>query len=638
MGDTFLTRMWTLLQAAPRPPRLSPMRARLAPPVLLVHLLVLGGCTLSRPPPPPSEPRFDAARAAAEVRWLADPARTGRGTGTSGGAEAAAWLAERMKEIGLQPAGTEGYAQPFDAPFRATLGPGNALSLGATAPGLSAGWQPFTFSDDGAAEGELVFAGYGISAPELGYDDYAGLDVKGKVVLVVQDFPREDDEASLFRDPKHYRFGEWRQKATTARDHGAVAILGVRDDWHHPGADDLSSWKGNVASRAGLLAARVTAAALAAAGVDVAALAKPIGEAMKPASKALGVAVKLTVAVQVEKARTANVAGLLPGRDPALAGQCVVVGAHYDHLGYGGESSAAPDQVGRIHPGADDNASGTAGLLAVARAFAAEAPPRRTVLFVAFGAEELGLLGSSQAVKAPPAACPIDRVQLMVNMDMIGRPQRAKDAAADAPGRLYVHGVDTAKGLREQVRALADRPPRIGLTAELGGEGYGASDHTSYYAKDVPVLFLFNGAHADYHRPSDTADKIEAAGLAEAARLGWRAAAWAADLPERLEVVRAAPPKPGGAGGSRPSLGTIPDFAERQEPGVLLTGVMPGSPAEKAGLAGGDVLVRLGEKKILNLQDLQYALSARRPGDRVEVEYLRDGRSVVVTVVLAERR
>ncbi len=623
------------------------MRLRTCPPArlaaglsaALAAALALAACSIGQHPPPPPEPRFDAARAAAEVAWLADPARTGRGTGTPGGAEATAWLAARFEEIGLTPAGSEGWLQPFEAPFRASLGEGNALALGATAPRLSEGWQPFTFSDDGPVEGELVFAGYGISAPELGYDDYAGLDVKGKVVLVLQDFPREDDPAALFRDPKHYRFGEWRQKATTARDKGAVALVGVRDDWHHPGSDDLSAWKGTVASRAGLVAVRATAAALLAAGVDVAALGRPIDEDGKPRSRPLGVAVKATVKVDVEKARTANVLGLLPGADPALRGQCVVVGAHYDHLGYGGEASAAPDQVGQIHPGADDNASGTAGLLAVARAFAAEAPPPRTVLFVAFGAEELGLLGSSQAVKAHPAACPIDQVQLMVNMDMIGRPQKARDAAPGAPGRLYVHGVDTAKGLRAQVSALAARPPAIRLTAELGGEGYGASDHTSYYAKDVPVLFLFNGAHADYHRPGDTADKIDAAALAEAARLGWRAAAWAAARPDRLEVVRTAAPKPeGGRGGSRPSLGTIPDFAERAEPGVLLTGVMPGSPAEKGGLAGGDVLMRVGDKKILNLQDLQYALSARRPGDRVEVEYVREGRSAVVTVVLAERK
>jgi len=326
---------------------------------------------------------------------------------------------------------------------------------------------------------------------------------------------------------------------------------------------------------------------------------------------------------------------VLPGADPDVAGECVVVGAHYDHLGYGGEGSAAPDQVGRIHPGADDNASGTAGLLAVARAFAAEPAPRRTVLFVAFGAEELGVLGSAHAVRNPPSACPIERLQLMINLDMVGRPKG---------GKLYVHGVDTARGLREQVQRLAERPPRIALTIEPGGEGYGASDQTSYYAKGVPVLFLFNGAHPDYHRPSDTADKIDGAGLAEAARLAWRAALEAADLPQRLEVVRLPPPKGSGPGqggdraAGRPSLGTIPDFAERTEPGVLLTGVMPGSPAEKAGLAGGDVLLRLGDKRILSLQDLQYALVARRPGDVIEVEYRRGAVTTVVQVTLAERR
>jgi hypothetical protein len=602
--------------------------------------LLLAACAAARGPAGSPEPRFDAALAGEEVRWLADPARAGRGAGTPGGAEAEAWLAARFAEIGLAPAGDQGFLQPFEVPFRASLAGTNALGLGATAPVLGQGWQPFTFSDDGVVRGELVFAGYGISAPELGYDDYAGLDVKGKVVLVVQDFPRERDQASPFRDPRHYRHGEWRQKATLARDRGAAALLAVRDDWHHPGPDDLPPWKGGVASRAGLPAARVTAAALRAAGVDVAALAVPIGDDLKPRSRPLGVDVSLQVHVEVEKARTANVVGLLPGTDAALAGECVVVGAHHDHLGRGGEASAAPDQVGQVHPGADDNASGVAGLLAVARAFRAGPAPRRSVLFVAFGAEELGVLGSSHAVKHTPAACPVEKLQLMVNLDMIGRPQPARDAPPGSPGRLYVHGVDTAAGLRERVRQLADRPPRIALAAELGGDGFGASDQTPYYARGVPVLFLFSGAHADYHRPGDTADTIDAAGLAEAARLAWRAARDAADLPERLQVVRLAPPPApaGGRGGSRPSLGTIPDFAERSEPGVLLTGVVPGSPAERAGLAGGDVVVRLGDKKILNLQDMQYALVAHRPGDEVEVEYQRAGKATVVSVTLAERR
>jgi hypothetical protein len=387
-----------------------------------------------------------------------------------------------------------------------------------------------------------------------------------------------------------------------------------------------------VASRAGLVVGRVTLATLAVAGIDPRAAALEIAADLKPRSRPLGVRVSMKVAIEVEKARTANVVGFRPGDDPAVAGECVVVGAHFDHLGMGGESSASPEKIGQVHPGADDNASGTAALLAVARGFAAGPRARRPVLFVAFSGEELGVLGSSFLVKNPPAACAVDRMQLMVNLDMVGRPQK---------NRMYVHGVDTARGLREQVKALAARPPRITFDVELGGDGYGASDQTSFYAKGVPVLFIFNGAHPDYHRPGDTADKIDAASVAEAARLAWRAAREAADQPGRLEVVRTAAPKGSGGGersGSRPSLGTIPDFGERSEPGVLLTGVMPGSPAEQAGLKSGDVVTGLGGKKVLNLQDLSYALGAHRPGDQVELVFQRDGRVLTVKVTLAERK
>ncbi len=594
--------------------------------------LALTACTASRPIPTPVDPPFDGARAKADVTWLADPARTGRGVGTPGIDAAADWLEVQMKGIGLAPAGSEGYRQVFEAPVGARLLDGNALSLDGKAEQLSVDWQPFTFSDDGKVEGELVFAGYGITAPELSYDDYAGLDVKGKIVLLAQDFPGEQDPKSPFRDPKNYRYGEWRYKVTNARDHGAAAVLAVRDDWNHPGKDEIPAWKGSPSSRAGLVAARVTLEALKRAGVDVAALATPIATDMKPRSKPLGVKGAVQVAVMHERARTANVAGKIAGSDPTVADECVIVGAHYDHLGFGGENSASPDQIGQAHLGADDNASGTAAILAVARAFASQAPPRRTVVFVAFSGEELGVLGSSYFVKNPPAGCTVPKMQLMVNLDMVGRPQQ---------GKLYVHGVDTARGLRETVKEQAERNPAIALRVEPGGEGFGSSDNTSFYARDVPVLFLFNGAHTDYHRVSDTPDKIDAAGLAEASRLAWRAARDAADWPTRLEVVKVVQAKPQGGGGgrgSRPSLGTIPDFSERSDPGVLLTGVVPGSPAEKVGLVGGDVLLRLGTKKILNLQDLQYALTGHRPGDVLELEYSRGGKVSVVQVTLAERK
>ncbi len=602
-------------------------------PTALALAVLLSSCAPARPIPTPPDPGFDGARAKADVTWLADPARTGRGVGTPGIDEAATWIEARMKALGLAPAFADGFAQPFEAPVGARLLDANSLHLAGKEQKLAVDWLPFPFSDDGKVEAELVFAGYGITAPELGYDDFAGVDVKGKIVVVAQDFPREQDPASPFRDPKNYRYGEWRYKVTNARDHGAAAVLAVRDDWNHPASDELPPWKGTTSSRAGTVAARVTLAALRGAGVDVAALAAGIATDLKPRSKALGVKGSVQVAIVQERARTVNLAGRIAGSDPAVAGECVIVGAHYDHLGLGGDSSASPADIGKPHLGADDNASGTAAMLEVARAFASQPAPRRTVVFAAFSAEELGVLGSAWFVKNPPPGCPVPKMQLMVNLDMVGRPRQ---------GKLYVHGADTAKGLREFVREVAERDPRIALQVEVGGDGFGASDNTSFYAKDVPVLFLFNGAHADYHRVSDSADKIDAAGLGEAARLAWRAARDAADWPTRLEVVRMAPPKPQGAAaggrGGRPSLGTIPDFAERQEPGVLLTGVMPGSPAEKAGLKGGDVVLRLGKKKILNLQDLQYALVDQRPGDVLELEYARDGKVQVVSVTLAERK
>ncbi|HUL58028.1 MAG TPA: M20/M25/M40 family metallo-hydrolase [Anaeromyxobacteraceae bacterium] len=601
-------------------------------PAGLAAALLLAACARA-PAHPASQDGFDPARAGAAVSWLADPARTGRGVGTPGGEAAAEWLEARMREIGLAPGGEQGYQQPFEAPVEAALRPGNALEVGGTSPALSRDWQPFTFSDDGSAEGELVWAGYGITAPDLGHDDYAGLDVKGKIVLVAQDFPREQDERSPFRDPRQYRYGEWRYKAMNARDHGAAAILGVRDDWNHPGADDLPPWRGTVSSRAGLIAARATLAALRAAGVDAAALAAASADG-RPHPRALGVPARLAVAIEHRRAPTSNVIGIVPGADPALAGECVVVGAHYDHLGLGGEGSLSPEKTGTVHPGADDNASGTAAMLEIARAFAAGPRPRRTVVLVAFGAEELGLLGSARFVKAPPAGCPPDRMALMVNLDMVGRPQR---------GKVYVEGASTAKGLREDVIAEAARAPAIPLAVAFGGDGYGPSDQTSFYAVGVPVLFFFTGAHADYHRPSDTPDKIDAAGLVEVARLAYRAARGAADRPARYEVVRTAAPaeRPGMRERERgygAYLGAIPDFGERSEPGVLLTGVRSGSPAERAGLGAGDVLVRVGAARVQNLQDLAYALRAHRPGDVVEVEWRRSGEARSAKVTLEERK
>ena len=596
-------------------------------------LALLAACATATRTPDESLIRPDDL--GADAAWLADPARTGRGVGTPGNAAAADWIAARMKDLALAPGAPEGgYLQPFQAPVGAKLQGENSLTIAGRALAPATDFLPFTFSDSGAAEGELVWAGHGISAPDLGHDDYAGLDVKGKVVLVAAHFPRESDPASPFRDPQRFQLGEWRYKAMNARDHGAAGLLAVRDDWNHPGADTLEAWRGQVSSPAGIVAARATLAALRQAGIDAAALAAPTDADGRPRSKPLGVRARLAAGVVQESARTANVVGLLAGSEPAAG--CVVLGAHYDHLGFGGETSLAPDRQ-EVHPGADDNASGVAALLAVARELAGGPPRRRTVVFAAFSGEELGLLGSSAFVKRPPAGCAPGTIQLMVNLDMVGRPEG---------GKLYVQGAASAEGGRERAERLAATAPTIQLRLAFGGDGYGPSDHTSFYAVGVPVVFLFTGAHGDYHRPTDTADKLDLRGLSEVTRLAGRLVRDAADAPARFRVVQTAPPPgavPGAAPGERTRgygayLGSVPDFEERKEPGVLVSAVKPGSPAEQAGVRRGDVLLRIGPTQLRALPDLAYVLRSHRAGDVVEVVWLRGAETLRAQVTLGERR
>jgi hypothetical protein len=311
----------------------------------------------------------------------------------------------------------------------------------------------------------------------------------------------------------------------------------------------------------------------------------------------------------------ANVIGVLPGKDPELRSEAVVVGAHYDHLGRGGSGSAAGD--GAIHPGADDNASGTAVVLALARAFAEAGGAPRTLVFVAFAGEEMGLLGSAHYAQHPTV--PMGRTVLMLNLDMVGR-LRA--------GRLHVGGVDSGHGLRGRVEEAA---AGLGLDLQPHGDPWTPSDHTSFYAAGVPVLFLFTGLHPDYHRPSDTWEKINPAGLATvtafAARVTAAAAAGAPPLYVRLEPRRRGP-----------LFGITPDFAAAERPGVRVAGVRGASPAERAGVQPGDVIVRFAGVDVKTLEDLTSALRDRRAGERVEVVVRRDGRERTLCAVLEARR
>jgi membrane-associated protease RseP (regulator of RpoE activity) len=574
------------------------------------------------PPAPPAQWLLG------HVNVLSAAEMEGRASGSPGAERAADHIAVAFQRLGLRPAGDGGaWRQAFSVPTGVRLGEGNALSLLGAAPRtlvLGSDFVPLTVSADGRQEAELVFAGYGITAPELGWDDYASLDVRGRMVLVLEREPKRSDPASPFRRPDAYHYTERTHKIINAREHGAAGILVVA----HPDApaEALPALAG-LGQPWSILAAAVTSRAgdalLAPAGVTLAAATAAIERAGTPRSIAVpGARVALHVNLVRERGRTANVIGILPGRDSKLREEAVVVGAHYDHLGRGGEGSLAPDAGGAIHPGADDNASGVAALLGLARAFAEAGGTPRTLVFAAFAGEEMGLLGSAHYVRRP--SHPIDRTVLMLNLDMVGRLRQRT---------LYVGGADSGTGLRALVAAHAG-----GLVLSLHGDPFGRSDHTSFYAAGRPVLFLFTGAHADYHRPSDTGDKIDADGLAEVTAFAARVVDAIATTAAPPAYVRVAAPPGGGRGGYGPYFGVVPEFGERDRGGVHVGGVRPGSPAEKAGVRTGDVIVVFAGLTVRTLEDFTFALRGRRPGDRVEVTVERGGVEHRLQAVLEERK
>ena len=318
--------------------------------------------------------------------------------------------------------------------------------------------------------------------------------------------------------------------------------------------------------------------------------------------------------------RGRNVVAILRGSDPELRGSAVVVGAHYDHLGLGEFGSTG--EAGEIHNGADDNASGVAAILAAARALRGGPRPARSIVFIAFTGEELGLIGSAWYANHP--AIPLEETVAMVNLDMVGRLD---------DGEMIVYGMGTAPEWEEIVPAAnAD----LGIPLAWEEAGFGPSDHTSFYANDIPVLHFFTNVHSDYHRHTDDAHKIDAPGLGRVARLTENVLRTLANRQERLAVIPGVGEREQRAGGYGAWLGTVPDFTP-VDFGVLLAGVSEGSPAADVGLARGDILVGLGDHEVGDLQAFTDALSAHRPGDEVVLRYLRDGEEHEMTVRLGDR-
>ncbi len=566
-----------------------------------------------------------------DVSWLAEPAREGRGLATRGLDESAEWLARAFADAGLEPGGDSGsYFQGFEAPVSIAVSRAS-LALSGAALTREGDFSPLLESESGALPSEVVFVGYGVSDERSGWNDYAGVEVGGRSVLALDGTPAIEPFAAA----GGAAFARRAYKLLNARSHGARAVLlaPARSDAASRGPGDPHGALPTLAS-AGVVAIELGRDAaqriVRAGGADLAALEREIAAAKAPRSRPLlGVRLEGSVEVKRVSGRVRNVIGVLPGNDPALGREAIVIGAHYDHLGRGEFGSLRPERRGEIHPGADDNASGAAGLAALARAFAAAPRLRRTLIFVGFTGEEAGLLGSGHYVTQPRVA--LADTALMINLDMIGR---LGDRA------LTVFGTDTGNGLDAVVREAAER---AGVKLSLAPSGgFGPSDHASFTAKGIPTLFFFTGAHDAYHTPDDVAAKVDPAGAVRVLDVVARSVASLADADERPAFVGEkarhggqAPPSGGGYG---PYLGTIPAFGGEPVRGVRLAAVRTGSPAEKAGLRAGDVIVAFGEAEITSLEDLAALLFTRREGDTVAIEVLRDDARIAVKAVLGRRR
>ncbi len=608
-------------------------------------------------------------RLAESVKYLASDELEGRGIATAGIDKAAQYLAEQFTDMGLDTKGYQG--TPFHTFYlgsRFGLGPNNSLAV--SSPGgapveliVNTDFRPLSLSGSGKVDLPLAFVGYGITAPKLNYDDYQGLDVTGQAVIVLRNEPRKNDAASPFDGVQTSDFGIASHKVTNAIQHGAAAILFVTDSASLDQVKAADAEKSDplvpflVKSTAGdrkipvihCRRSAVESLIQAALKTDLAKLEQQIDADLKPQSAVLSggrVTGEISVVRQGKPLR--NVVAVLPGQGP-LAEETIVVGAHYDHLGFGDSGSLSFTFKKEIHNGADDNGSGTAVLVEVARQLSlrhAKQPLGRRVVFIAFTAEESGLIGSARYVRDP--LIPLDQTVAMLNMDMVGRLRDEK---------LTIYGTGTAT----EFEALIDRlgtKHAFAVTKKPGG--FGPSDHSSFYERGIPVLHFFTGFHKQYHRPEDDSPLLNVAGMARISEL----------VAESIEVLAAAERRPtprkvsGGddvdglfeslLGIDEKVTGVVKSATKRsgqpylgisirktdsnaQPRGAIVHSVSPNSPAAVAGLRTGDVILKLGQDPIREPADLITSMGKLKVGETHKVQLRRDGVDLELEAIVGSR-
>jgi len=571
-------------------------------------------------------PLLTATELERHVTYLAADALAGRRAGTAGAERAARYVVAAFQSSGLEPPSSyPTYLQMFEFPVGVELGSDNRLvlqhgDLRAMVFDPGRDFLPLAGSVADRVVQPVVFAGYGISAPDLGYDDYADLDVSGKIVLVLRFSPEGDDPGSRFG-----RFLSERYKALIARERGARAILFVSGPATEE-IDRLIPFRIDEKPQGmGIVAMSVTQGVgrriVAVGGGDLAEWQHAIDESRQPHSRLITNAVlNLRADLKPRTRRTHNVIGVVPGLDPKLAHEAVVIGAHYDGLGIGGAGSLDP-VPGEIHNGADDNASGVAALLELAQFFAypTNRPPR-SLVFIAFGAEEEGMLGSANYVARP--VVPLENSVAMINLDMIGRLE----------DELIVYGVGSSA---EWLKLIEQANANVGLNLKLMSEGYGPSDHAAFYLRQVPVLAMFTGVHDDYHRASDDVERLNMDGIHHISAFGLQLIRDLAEGSDRpVFDPREFEPQQITPAVDVPvvvRLGAVPSPGGPTQP-VIVDHVLEGSAADLAGVQSGDRIVRLGQRSIASVYDYVVALRELSSTGEHSMIVERDGERLRIVV------
>lgn len=610
------------------------------------------------------------------VSYLASDQLEGRRTGEKGATYAAGYVSNMFQRYKLKGGYTNAknakskasYLQPFEYIAGVELGENNNFVIDGMNMDVKTDWMPIGFTPNGnVSNSQVVFAGYGIESARLNYDDYANVDAKNKMVLVLNGNPDNDNP--------HSQFGSigLHAKANIAKQKGAKGLIVIAENEKFA-VDNLAQLKfdqtlGTMAVPTIVISRQVAAKLFRTDEKGLQEIEKWIAMRKEtPESIQIKLAenfdakANLNVNLIKKQAEAYNVIGIIEGRDPILKNEAIIIGAHYDHLGRGGDGSLAPNSK-EIHNGADDNASGTSAMLELARQFRKEKKNKRTLIFIGFGGEEEGLLGSKAYTENP--VFPLDKTVAMINMDMVGRLNE---------GKLTVGGIGTASEWEKLVNEkqpvkLGDAkvgmqkvsdisednvPVSVGANGnimvskssdrnvfklQLNQDGFGPSDHSSFYAKKIPVLFFFTGTHTDYHKPSDDADMINYDGLEMITE-------YVADI---VKTVDQNPTRPtytvakssssmGGRTSFNVSLGTIPSYADSDNTGLVLDGVRDDSAAAKAGIKGGDKIIKIGDKEVLNISDYMFMLGEMKAGETYDVVVMRDGKKVMLKIIPDARK